>query len=150
MRLRKQRNIDVLIVFYFYFLCAYVQEVVIRFETQGETQEHLEELKRDGEKQIARLREEKEKLQNEFEEMKYSGEAKLSRYSSLPLRYFLCRRNVYGRWGKIQSRLINVLRRDPSGSHFVYSLFLGVLSLFVFYRTTFLSRFPSNSFLCAN
>ena len=57
-----------------------MQEVVVRFETQGDTQKHLEELKREGEKQIARLREEKEKLQNEFEEMKYSGEAKLSRY----------------------------------------------------------------------
>ena len=52
---------------------------MIRFENQGETQKHLEELKKENEKQIARLREEKEKLQNEFEEMKYSGEAKLSR-----------------------------------------------------------------------
>ncbi len=56
------------------------QEVVVRFETQGETQQHLEELKKEGEKHIARLKEEKEKLQQEFEEMKYSGEAKLSRW----------------------------------------------------------------------
>ncbi len=56
-----------------------LQEVVVRFETQGETREHLEELKSEGEKQIARLTEEKEKLQNEFEEMKFSGEAKSSR-----------------------------------------------------------------------
>ena len=55
------------------------KEVVHRFENQGETQRHLEELKRDSEKQIQRLTEEKEKLQQEFEEMKYSGEAKLSR-----------------------------------------------------------------------
>lgn len=55
------------------------QEVVLRFENQEETQAHLEELKKENEKQIARLREEKEKLQEEFEEMKYSGEAKLSR-----------------------------------------------------------------------
>lgn len=54
------------------------QEVVERFENQGETREHLEELKRDNEKNITRLREDKEKLQGEFEEMKYSGEAKLS------------------------------------------------------------------------
>lgn len=55
------------------------QEVVMRFENQEETQAHLEELKKENDKQIARLREEKEKLQEEFEEMKYSGEAKLSR-----------------------------------------------------------------------
>lgn len=53
-------------------------EVVERFENQGQTTKHLEDLKKDNEKQILRLREEKERLQTEFEEMKYSGEAKLS------------------------------------------------------------------------
>eukprot|EP00745_Piridium_sociabile_P021402 TRINITY_DN32914_c0_g1_i4.p1 TRINITY_DN32914_c0_g1~~TRINITY_DN32914_c0_g1_i4.p1 ORF type:complete len:437 (+),score=186.58 TRINITY_DN32914_c0_g1_i4:272-1582(+) len=53
-------------------------EVVERFENQGHTTEHLEELKKDNEKQILRLREDKGNLQKEFEEMKYSGEAKLS------------------------------------------------------------------------
>lgn len=53
-------------------------EVVERFENQGHTTQHLEELKKDNEKQILRLREDKENLQREFEEMKYSGEAKLS------------------------------------------------------------------------
>ncbi|KAK3092525.1 hypothetical protein FSP39_004008 [Pinctada imbricata] len=53
-------------------------EVVNRFENQGETTSHLEDLKKDNEKQITRLREEKEKLQEEFEDMKYSGDAKLS------------------------------------------------------------------------
>ncbi|KAK7466000.1 hypothetical protein BaRGS_00037437 [Batillaria attramentaria] len=53
-------------------------EVVERFENQGQTTQHLEDLKKDNEKQILRLREEKENLQTEFEEMKYSGEAKLS------------------------------------------------------------------------
>ncbi|NP_001171771.1 coiled-coil domain containing 151-like [Saccoglossus kowalevskii] len=53
-------------------------EVVARFESQEDTTKHLEELKKDSEKQLARLKEEKEKLQKEFEEMKYSGEAKLS------------------------------------------------------------------------
>ena len=52
---------------------------MLRFENQGDTTERLEELKRECEKQITRLREEKERLQSEFEEMKYSGEAKLSR-----------------------------------------------------------------------
>ncbi|KAL4219631.1 hypothetical protein ACF0H5_022203 [Mactra antiquata] len=53
-------------------------EVVNRFENQKETTRHLEELKKDNEKQIIRLKEDKEKLQQEFEEMKYSGDAKLS------------------------------------------------------------------------
>ena len=54
---------------------------MLRFENQGETKEHLEELKKDNEKVISRCREEKDRLQQEFEEMKYSGEAKLSRYA---------------------------------------------------------------------
>ena len=58
----------------------------MRFENQGETQANLEELKKDGEKQITRLREDKEKLQQEFEEMKYSGEAKLSRFVEIFLK----------------------------------------------------------------
>ena len=56
-----------------------MQEVVERFENQKETTQHLEELKKDNEKQITRLKEDKEKLQQEFEVMKYSGDAKLSR-----------------------------------------------------------------------
>lgn len=51
-----------------------------RFEHQGETTTHLEDLRESAEKQIDRLREDKDKLQTDFEEMKYSGEAKLSRY----------------------------------------------------------------------
>ena len=50
----------------------------MRFENQKETTRHLEELKKDNEKQILRLKEEKEKLQQEFEEMKYTGDSKLS------------------------------------------------------------------------
>lgn len=50
-----------------------------RFRSQGQTQQHLEELKENNSKQLGRLKEEKEKLQREYEEMKYSGEAKLSR-----------------------------------------------------------------------
>lgn len=52
----------------------------MRFENQGDTQQHLEAVKHSNDKQITRLREEREKLNEEFEEMKYSGEAKLSRY----------------------------------------------------------------------
>ncbi|CAD5117410.1 unnamed protein product [Dimorphilus gyrociliatus] len=54
------------------------QEVVKRFENQGETQQHLEELKKQNQKEIGRLRERKEKLDEEFEEKKYTGEKKLS------------------------------------------------------------------------
>ncbi|XP_036357591.1 coiled-coil domain-containing protein 151-like isoform X2 [Octopus sinensis] len=54
-------------------------EVVSRFENQGATTAHLEELKQENEKQISLLREEKVKLQKTFEEMKYTGETKLSR-----------------------------------------------------------------------
>lgn len=57
----------------------YLQEVVARFRSQGETQKHLENLKKDNVAQIHKIQEEKFKLQQQFEEMKYSGEAKLSR-----------------------------------------------------------------------
>lgn len=60
------------------FFC--LQEVVTRFEYQEDTTAQLEELKTDNEKKISRLREDKEKSQQEFEEMKYTGEAKMSRY----------------------------------------------------------------------
>jgi len=55
-----------------------IQEVVARFRSQGETQKHLENLKKDNVAQIHKIQEEKFKLQQQFEEMKYSGEAKLS------------------------------------------------------------------------
>lgn len=55
-----------------------IKEVVQRFLSQGETQKHLEQLKTNNEKMLARLKEEKDKLRMEYEEMKYSGEAKLS------------------------------------------------------------------------
>lgn len=50
-----------------------------RFEQQGETMSHLETIQSANEKEIERLREDKEKKQTDFEDMKYSGEAKLSR-----------------------------------------------------------------------
>lgn len=55
-----------------------IQEVVDRFLNQGNTKKHLEQLKEENTHQLARLREEKEKLQAQFEDMKYSGEAKMS------------------------------------------------------------------------
>ena len=55
------------------------QEVVARFEKQGDTRKQLEEMKVNNEKQRSRLQEERSRLQQEFEDMKYTGEAKLSR-----------------------------------------------------------------------
>ena len=55
-----------------------IQEVVDRFLNQGNTKKHLEQLKEENSLQLARLKEEKEKLQAQFEDMKYSGEAKMS------------------------------------------------------------------------
>jgi len=52
---------------------------VVRFESQGETQRHLEELKTENDREIDRLTEERDRLTTDFTEMKYSGEAKLSR-----------------------------------------------------------------------
>lgn len=57
----------------------WLQEVVERFQSQGHTTQHLEDLKKDNERTIIHFRDDKEKLKQEFEEMKYSGEAKLSR-----------------------------------------------------------------------
>ena len=57
----------------------FAQEVVLRFENQGETQRHLEQLKEDNEEEIKKLADQKTKLQVDYEQMKYSGEAKLSR-----------------------------------------------------------------------
>lgn len=54
------------------------REVVLRFENQGETQRHLEQLKEDNEEEIKKLADQKTKLQVDYEQMKYSGEAKLS------------------------------------------------------------------------
>lgn len=54
--------------------------MVDRFLNQGNTKKHLEQLKEENTRQLARLKEEKEKLQAQFEDMKYSGEAKMSTY----------------------------------------------------------------------
>uniref|UniRef100_A0A1I8IHX6 Coiled-coil domain-containing protein 151 n=3 Tax=Macrostomum lignano TaxID=282301 RepID=A0A1I8IHX6_9PLAT len=55
-----------------------LNEVVIRFENQGSTREHLEELKKDSEKETQRLRAERDTLKTQFDDVKYSGECKLS------------------------------------------------------------------------
>ena len=55
-----------------------ILEVVARFLNQGDTRTHLEQMQTEHSETLARLREEKERLQTQFEEMKYSGEAKMS------------------------------------------------------------------------
>lgn len=67
-----------------------IEEVVERFLNQGNTKKHLQQLKEENTGQLARLREEKEKLQAQFEDMKYSGEAKMSRYSDAYFKYVAC------------------------------------------------------------
>lgn len=52
--------------------------MVERFQSQDSTTEHLENMKVDAEQNVAKLRDEKARLNKEFEEMKYSGEAKTS------------------------------------------------------------------------
>uniref|UniRef100_UPI00398EBCA6 coiled-coil domain-containing protein 151 n=1 Tax=Pristiophorus japonicus TaxID=55135 RepID=UPI00398EBCA6 len=60
-----------------------VKDVVKRFVMQGETLKHLKELELVNEKQMVRLRKEKEGLQAEYDHQKYSGESKLSSQQKL-------------------------------------------------------------------
>uniref|UniRef100_S4RPV6 ODAD1 central coiled coil region domain-containing protein n=1 Tax=Petromyzon marinus TaxID=7757 RepID=S4RPV6_PETMA len=55
------------------------KEVVSRFQSQGKTQEDLEMMKSSNKRELARLKEQHEKLKQEYTQIKYSGEAKLSR-----------------------------------------------------------------------
>ncbi|XP_032813837.2 outer dynein arm-docking complex subunit 3 isoform X2 [Petromyzon marinus] len=54
------------------------KEVVSRFQSQGKTQEDLEMMKSSNKRELARLKEQHEKLKQEYTQIKYSGEAKLS------------------------------------------------------------------------
>jgi chaperonin cofactor prefoldin len=47
--------------------------------SQDSTTTHLEKMKKDSEQQVAKLRDDKARLNKKFEEMKYSGEAKTSK-----------------------------------------------------------------------
>ncbi|XP_056136493.1 coiled-coil domain-containing protein 151 [Lampris incognitus] len=55
-----------------------IKDIVEHFISQGETHNHLEELKVEDEGLLLQLKEEKESLQQQFQDMKYSGETKLS------------------------------------------------------------------------
>ncbi|CAB1426086.1 unnamed protein product [Pleuronectes platessa] len=55
-----------------------IREIVERFISQKETQQHLEKLKGENDKVLLQLKEQKELLNQQFQDLKYSGEAKLS------------------------------------------------------------------------
>ncbi|THD20353.1 Coiled-coil domain-containing protein [Fasciola hepatica] len=60
-----------------------LNQIVKRFESQGETLIHLQELKDKAEKQCQTLREERDRLNQQFEELKYSGETELTSVNQL-------------------------------------------------------------------
>ncbi|KAG5449038.1 Coiled-coil domain-containing protein 151 [Clonorchis sinensis] len=64
-----------------------LNQIVRRFESQGETLKHLIELKDKAERQCQALREERDRLQSKFEELKYSGETELTSINQLLEQY---------------------------------------------------------------
>ncbi|KER23056.1 hypothetical protein T265_08998 [Opisthorchis viverrini] len=64
-----------------------LNQIVRRFESQGETLRHLIELKDKAERQCQALREERDRLQSKFEELKYSGETELTSINQLLEQY---------------------------------------------------------------
>ncbi|XP_036805238.1 coiled-coil domain-containing protein 151 isoform X2 [Oncorhynchus mykiss] len=54
------------------------REVVERFISQGDTQQHLEDLKKENQRTLLQLKEDRDHLQEHFQDIKYSGETKLS------------------------------------------------------------------------
>uniref|UniRef100_A0A8C7DLA2 Outer dynein arm docking complex subunit 3 n=1 Tax=Oncorhynchus kisutch TaxID=8019 RepID=A0A8C7DLA2_ONCKI len=54
------------------------REVVERFISQGDTQQHLEDLKKENQRTLVQLKEDRDRLQEHFQNIKYSGETKLS------------------------------------------------------------------------
>ncbi|CAM4620980.1 unnamed protein product [Leuciscus chuanchicus] len=54
------------------------REIVDRFISQGETQEHLEKMKAENERLLLQLKEERNTLQTQLQDMKYSRETELS------------------------------------------------------------------------
>lgn len=62
---------------------AETHSVVRRFVAQGDTFTQLEALKSENEQTLARLKEEKQRLQKELEDLKYSGEAMMVRQQKM-------------------------------------------------------------------
>ncbi|XP_059416846.1 coiled-coil domain-containing protein 151 isoform X2 [Carassius carassius] len=54
------------------------QEIVDRFISQGQTQEHLEKMKAENERMLLELKEEKNTSQTQFQDVKYSRETEFS------------------------------------------------------------------------
>ncbi|KAL1005806.1 hypothetical protein UPYG_G00064210 [Umbra pygmaea] len=59
------------------------QEVLERFSCQDATQKHLDKLKEENERTLLQLKEERDRLQENFQEIKYSGESSLSSSQNL-------------------------------------------------------------------
>lgn len=55
-----------------------INEVIAKFQAQGETHKHLTQLQEENEAKIAQLKQKREQVLAEYEELKFSGEAKLS------------------------------------------------------------------------
>ncbi|CAH8833499.1 unnamed protein product [Trichobilharzia szidati] len=64
-----------------------LDQIVKRFESQGETLRHLNELKEKAEQQCQELRKRRDELQQEFEEIKYSGETELKSVNNMLEQY---------------------------------------------------------------
>ncbi|VDP99526.1 unnamed protein product [Trichobilharzia regenti] len=64
-----------------------LDQIVKRFESQGETLRHLNELKDKAEQQCQELRKRRDELQQEFEELKYSGETELKSVNNMLEQY---------------------------------------------------------------
>ncbi|XP_072925374.1 coiled-coil domain-containing protein 151 [Hemitrygon akajei] len=55
-----------------------VQDITKHYIMQGDTLKHLQQLELENKKQLVQLKEEKERLKEEYDHLKYSGESKLS------------------------------------------------------------------------
>ncbi|XP_053713076.1 outer dynein arm-docking complex subunit 3-like [Synchiropus splendidus] len=60
-----------------------VQELLERFVTQKDTQDHLETMKEENVRVLLQLKEQRDQLSQQFEDIKYSGEAHFSRDQQL-------------------------------------------------------------------
>jgi DNA repair exonuclease SbcCD ATPase subunit len=60
-----------------------IQEIIAKFQSQGDTRAHLAHLQQQSEKRIEELKEKKAKVLAELDELKFSSESKRSHSSRL-------------------------------------------------------------------
>lgn len=53
-----------------------INEVIVKFRSQGDTHEHLSQLQKANEARYEELKRKKQEIMAEYEDLKYSGEAK--------------------------------------------------------------------------